>query len=233
MEEKKTKFCINCGAEIPVSSKYCDYCGAKQPDVLETNTEFKQAEIKEEPVIENKPKKKTGTSLLLIVVVLAAFAVGFFGWTYFSNNSSDHNKPKVSETAKTNKEKEDKAASTPEATATPIPKASETPEPTATPVPQETLDASYLLPGSATRKITADDLAGMSAKDLTYARNEIYARHGKVFVHNELNRYFQAKSWYHADPSFTDDMVSDLEGANAGFILQYQKDNGLLYDPGD
>lgn len=230
MEEKKTKFCINCGAEIPVSSKYCDHCGTRQPDVSEINTESEQTEIKEEPVIENKPK--TGTTILLIVVVLVAFAVGFFGWTYFSNNSSDNNKPKISETAKTDKQKE-KAVSTPEATETPIPKAATTPEPAATPVPQETLDTSYLLPDSATRKITADDLAGMSAKDLTYARNEIYARHGKVFVHNELNRYFQTKSWYHADPSFTDDMVSDLEGANAGFILQYQKDNGLLYDPGE
>ncbi len=231
MADKKTKFCINCGAEIPASSKYCDHCGAEQPDGTET---AHQTDTKEEPASNNRQGKKPWTTILLIVVIAAAFCAGYFGWNYFSNHSSD-NKPKESETAGV--KKKEKASSepaiTPEASETPIPKSTSTPEPAATPIPQETSDSGYLLPDSATRKITADDLAGMSAKDLTYARNEIYARHGKVFVHNELNRYFETKSWYHADPSFTDNMVSDLEGANAGFILQYQKDHGLLYEPGD
>ena len=94
-------------------------------------------------------------------------------------------------------------------------------------------DSGYLLPDSASSSVTASDLEGMSARDLTYARNEIYARHGKVFTHDELNRYFQTKSWYSPDPSFQDTMLSKLEANNASYILQYQKDNGLEYMPGN
>ena len=89
---------------------------------------------------------------------------------------------------------------------------------TAEPVKQDASD--YL--GSDTGKVTASDLAGMNAQKLTYAR------HRKVFRHNELNRYFQTKSWYHADT-----MTSSLEQNNASFILQYQKDNGSEYTQGN
>lgn len=89
----------------------------------------------------------------------------------------------------------------------------------------------YLLPDSGTRYITEDDLTDMTAQELTYARNEIYARYGKVFESSELNDYFNSKDWYDPEDAFEDKDLSELEAENANFILNYQKDNDLTYKP--
>ena len=97
---------------------------------------------------------------------------------------------------------------------------------------QETV-SEYILPDSNTRKLTETDLAGLSARELTYARNEIYARHGAAFKADELNYYFASKTWYSGQYT-TDEvgsMLSDLERENADFIRNYQDANGLNYKP--
>lgn len=92
-------------------------------------------------------------------------------------------------------------------------------------------DKDYFLSESDSRKLTEDDLEGLDSKDLTYARNEIYARHGKVFNAKELNEYFGEKDWYKADKDFDDNEISDIERKNAEFIKKYQNDNNLMYKP--
>jgi len=92
-------------------------------------------------------------------------------------------------------------------------------------------DKDYYLSESDSRKLTEDDLEGLDSKDLTYARNEIYARHGKVFKAKELNEYFGEKDWYKADKDFDDNEISDIERKNAEFIKKYQNDNNLMYKP--
>ena len=91
----------------------------------------------------------------------------------------------------------------------------------------------YILPDSSSRKITESDLSGLSAKELTYARNEIYARHGAVFKAAELNNYFGTKSWYSGQYTTNEvgSMISDLERENEEFIRSYQDANGLTYKP--
>ncbi len=79
----------------------------------------------------------------------------------------------------------------------------------------------YILPESNTRKITKADLENLNAKELTYARNEIYARHGMVFKSKELQEYFSKKDWYYEDESF-DGVLPKLEQKNANFIKTYQ-----------
>ena len=54
----------------------------------------------------------------------------------------------------------------------------------------------YILPDSDSRKLKKSDLAGMTAQQLSYAKNEIYARHGRVFKSSELQDYFNEKDWY-------------------------------------
>ena len=89
----------------------------------------------------------------------------------------------------------------------------------------------YILPNSGTEELTTDDLANLTAQELTYARNEIYARHGRTFESTELTNYFTSKNWYAPDESFEDTSLSDVENANAQLIAQYQKDNSLEYAP--
>lgn len=56
---------------------------------------------------------------------------------------------------------------------------------------------SYILPESATRVYSVDELSVLSTWQLMMARNEIYARHGRGFNDDEIRSYFQNQPWYH------------------------------------
>lgn len=88
----------------------------------------------------------------------------------------------------------------------------------------------YILATSDTVALTDADLQDLTAQELTYARNEIYARHGYVFESSELNDYFATKSWYTADPSYDGNSLSALEQQNAEYIRNYQTNNNLGYE---
>lgn len=89
----------------------------------------------------------------------------------------------------------------------------------------------YILPDSDSRKLKKSDLAGMTAQQLSYAKNEIYARHGRVFKSSELQDYFNEKDWYEENDDFKDEDLSKKEAENTEFIDAYQKDNDLEYKP--
>lgn len=58
------------------------------------------------------------------------------------------------------------------------------------------------------RRITDDDLRGMSKSDIRLLRNTIYALHGRKFISPELTAYFSQFSWYR--PTKTEIDISDL-----------------------
>lgn len=95
----------------------------------------------------------------------------------------------------------------------------------------ETDEEGYILPNSHMTELTETDLENLTAQELTYARNEIYARHGRVFESQELNDYFNSKDWYEVDEGFQDSSLSSVEAKNAEFISAYQNDNALTYSP--
>ena len=53
----------------------------------------------------------------------------------------------------------------------------------------------YILP-TDTKKYSESELSKLDDHTLFLARNEIYARHGRKFVSQELQTYFAQKSWY-------------------------------------
>ena len=91
-------------------------------------------------------------------------------------------------------------------------------------------EENYILPNSSDVELTEADLRYLSAKELTYARNEIYARHGYIFKSSELNEYFGSMSWYVPNPNF-DGTLHGIEQSNANFIKDYQEQFGLQYKP--
>lgn len=101
--------------------------------------------------------------------------------------------------------------------------------------PQDALDDpdGVLLADSSTVELTDQDLDafGSDGRALTYARNEIYARHGAIFVSEELNQYFGSKSWYTPTQEAAKTPLSELETQNAQHILDYQKAHALEYKP--
>ncbi len=54
----------------------------------------------------------------------------------------------------------------------------------------------YILSGSNSRVYSVSELSKLSDSQLRLARNEIYARHGRIFNDPALQRYFEGKSWY-------------------------------------
>lgn len=86
----------------------------------------------------------------------------------------------------------------------------------------------YVLPDSDTRLLTDEDVSGLSAYDLYLARNEIFARHGRMFENEDLKIYFESKDWYHGTISpqeFDANMtsrLSDVEQANIEMIKKYE-----------
>lgn len=91
-------------------------------------------------------------------------------------------------------------------------------------------ESGYILPYSSSEYLEEEDLESLSAMELTYARNEVYARHGYVFKADELNEYFQSMDWYEIDYDY-DGSLSDVEKYNVELIKSYQNDNDLMYVP--
>ena len=87
----------------------------------------------------------------------------------------------------------------------------------------------YIIADSDSRTLTEKDLKGLSADELFKARNEIYARHGRKFVDQELQDYFDEKSWYeriYEPDEFPENALSTVEKNNAKLILDYEKKKG-------
>ena len=86
-------------------------------------------------------------------------------------------------------------------------------------------ESEYVLPDSAKRKLKKSDLKGLSKEELRIARNEIYARHGRMFDDKKLQKYFDSQSWYdgtvHAS-EFSEDVLSSVEKKNVAFIRQFE-----------
>ena len=66
-------------------------------------------------------------------------------------------------------------------------------------------------------------LEGLFIEDASQMRQEIYARHGKVFKEPWLQKYFSSFDWYKADPDFTDAALTDVEKKNIATIAAYEK----------
>jgi len=77
--------------------------------------------------------------------------------------------------------------------------------------------------GLSTKPVTRALLEGLFLEDASQMRQEIYARHGKVFKEPWLQKYFSSFAWYKADPNFTDDALTDVEKKNISTIAAYEK----------
>ena len=87
----------------------------------------------------------------------------------------------------------------------------------------------YILPGSDSVYLDQTDLQELSAEECRIARNEIYARHGRIFQDDELQEYFEQFSWYegmYGADEFDDSVLNDYEKANLDLISNYESEMG-------
>jgi len=66
-------------------------------------------------------------------------------------------------------------------------------------------------------------LEGLFLEDVRKMRDEIYARHGKVFKDQWTQKYFASFDWYKANPTFSDANLSAVEKGNLAVIARYEK----------
>ena len=83
-------------------------------------------------------------------------------------------------------------------------------------------DASgYLLADSDKRYVTAEEVTALSAAERRLARNEIYARHGRMFNDAEVQKYFNSQSWYTGTvqpQDFDNSVLNEYEKANINLL---------------
>lgn len=235
--------CTYCGRDIPDDAVWCPYCGAEQTPPDETtppdgwqdenipvdgwddeadpppdNTWVDDPPVpgwEDDTPYEPAPEDQDAPrSKALLIAIFAALGVALIVLLIALNV-----KPKP---------KDPVAAVTPVVTATAQPSAALTPSAAPTPTPTPTpkpAAAGYILPDSATRRLTQADVAGLTWEQCCLARNEIYARHGRIFQTPQIAAYFEAQSWYHGTvpgASFDNNMLSPIEHANADFLTSYE-----------
>ncbi len=79
-----------------------------------------------------------------------------------------------------------------------------------------------MVPGSGSRLLTEEDLDDLSKAELFVARNEIFARHGRVFRSPVLRRHFERFSWYRPQPG--EIRLSAVEMANVRLIREEERE---------
>lgn len=78
----------------------------------------------------------------------------------------------------------------------------------------------YIFPDMDTWYLTQDEVSKLSLQAVCYAKNELYARHGRKFLSQELKDYFNDKTWYEG--------TVDPDSFSPGVFNTYENDNLLL-----
>lgn len=94
----------------------------------------------------------------------------------------------------------------------------------------EIATGTYILPESSTRLLTDRDLEGLDSTQLMLARNEIFARHGRIFNDSTIRAYFESQPWYQGTvlpEDFLESCLSEVEKANIETIMSHEN-SGLV-----
>lgn len=86
-------------------------------------------------------------------------------------------------------------------------------------------ESDYIIPDSNSRYLTMADVEELSLREINYAKNEIYARHGRRFASKELQNYFNSKPWYKGTvdaENFDGSVFNAYERANADFLSEVE-----------
>jgi hypothetical protein len=78
----------------------------------------------------------------------------------------------------------------------------------------------FIFSDSDSRRLTSDDLRGLSKEDLRIARNEIFARRGRYFDSPDLTQRFSKFAWY--TPRTWEPQLNTIEQANVALLERAQ-----------
>lgn len=201
--------------------------------------EYQEYDV-EDPSLDREHKVLFIVMGVIITVLISGVAFGFYQWIGLNNKTDNSDSPKVTITQGKDDKKGDKGniTITPTATPTPMPTETPTPTPTETPTPTPTetptpnpsavisptpavpSGSDYILPESNSKYLSNAEVDGLTKDQMFYARNEIYARHGRKFKSEELQNYFNSKSWY--IPVYDGEVFDSMQKS---VFNKYEKEN--------
>jgi hypothetical protein len=158
--------------------------------------------------------------LVVIIVVISAIIGGSISSTFFPKKIKTQFPPKtISPVPSFIAKPSEKLIIEPTKEASVTPSISVSKSPT----PKVTLNIdNFIFSQSDKNVIKENQLTSLTPWQLKVARNEIYARHGRSFVHQDLACYFKLQSWYKIDSKFVDTNLNPIEKQNVQIILNYE-----------
>lgn len=239
--------CPQCGAVADSENRFCAFCGSVLGET--SIAEGAPVEVGEEHFSKTEIAKGSSQKWIFILVGCAVLliAIGGFIWktAYAPDRMKGTEENFLTATAEpsfpanpfyiqtvppaaenTEPEVPDTVYLTPDETATdaePLPIAEDIDAPE-TQSKDLSAEEDFIIPDSNSRYLDRDDVAFLSLQEINYAKNEIYARHGRNFKSKELSDYFNSKAWYvgRYDAELFDELyapqLNEYEIANAYFL---------------
>ena len=251
-------FCSKCGKQVRDGMNYCTNCGEpvkkdeggvnlkKDDDKVGSTATLPHGNVSGKSNKAKKTKKNKGVKIVfitiagiilaLLLILFALVQTGIISISVDDSTNQESVLDKKSKSSKREKEKERRAKEkeseegdvTTQAQAEPVSTEAQTVQPATMPS-TVAINNEFILPDSSVRVLDKSELVGFSAEQCRLARNEIYAKHGRMFDDAGLQNYFNSRSWYHGTipaKQFNDNMLSDIEIQNRNLIIAFEKEMG-------
>ena len=231
-------FCKNCGNQLKSGDMFCPQCGMRVSG---------QEQPRGQNVYFEEESRGNNGILYTLIGVLTALIISVLAFGGYYLMKEKNNADSVQTSAKIEEEKVQSISATaistptPIATATPVPTATAVPVPTviATPVPTAVPTAApvqtggyYIFPNSSSSYLSYAQVDALSLYEMYLARNEIYAKHGRIFKNSDLQQYFGSQSWYvpmYSPETFDEGVFNAYEKENIKLIKSVEQSYGSPY----
>lgn len=219
--------CIICGKELPETARFCTNCGMEVVDeeVTQNDEPIEIPKTEDNTVSTNNLKSnwKDKYTVIVIVAVMVLAAIGGVVVKKLNSETVDEEYYAYEDNYETdfNVSEEDEFDSEEY-----VQDENEYMDETEW---EDQTSYEYILPESDTRFLTKADLSGLTAEECRLARNEIYARHGRIFKDEALQEYFESFSWYYPEiqpDDFEESMLNRYEIYNRDLIVEYETEMG-------
>jgi hypothetical protein len=77
-------------------------------------------------------------------------------------------------------------------------------------------------PQTSLHVLNEGDFAGLTCPDLRLMRNEIYARHGHIFVSGDMRDHFAAQPWYTPQVADATGLLTPVEKENIALVMKHE-----------
>lgn len=260
-----TKFCPKCGAsqfsDIPNANQQKSFQNAPRPN-YQNNQQPRPVYQQPQQAPTSTEKDNHMIYMLVILVIVLVAAVCIIGTVvYFKMNQSQpsidsqqqtsSSQAQTDNTASANQSSSDNsgsASSSSSSSSSSMAKPNNRKEakPKNKKVSKSTIDydssaindpyTGFIFENSDTDKLVESDLYNLTDKELTMARNEIFARHGATFATAAIQDYFSGKDWYYPSDgtvketqTWASSSFNSVEKYNVNKILNYQNKHNLKW----